>query len=487
MLLAVALAAPPSALAGDKEDAALEKTFRESYAAAVEDADRARVVATLATAPDASKVRLLVDGVLKREPAAPVQAAAVKVLGAVTDERLLKEIVADASGKGDFQVRGVLIEALGRVDSPLAVDGLVRMAKGEDTKTVAAALFALAERKPPEGRDVAKKGLEHKSWQVRLGALDYLQRLNDATTLPWIVDLLEEETGRMREECIHVLKRITGKDYERDVVKWRAFAAGGEAAVAALGSSEPAPAKPASADGAAVSSEGDAPPPTYYGLKVYSDRVVFVVDLSLSMNDSMTIDRDKMARETGAVTSGSGASADPKKDPEEIQGLEWWKIRSRMDFARAQMKHVVSMLGRDQWFDIVWFSESVVAWQGQMIPANPANKARAAAWLDSLKCEGGTNTWGGLTKALNLVGRGTDEENYRRGADTLYFMSDGQPSKGDIIETDKIVAAMERIHKVRRVKINVVQIGTSRLPFMEDLARVTGGAYKFFDAKAGEK
>ena len=57
-------------------------------------------------------------------------------------------------------------------------------------------------------------------------------------------------------------------------------------------------------------------------------------------------------------------------------------------------------------------------------------------------------------------------------------------SKGDITDPGQIVAAIERIHKVRRVKVNVVQIGTSPLPFMRRLAGVTEGMYKFF--KAGE-
>ena len=90
-------------------------------------------------------------------------------------------------------------------------------------------------------------------------------------------------------------------------------------------------------------------------------------------------------------------------------------------------------------------------------------------------------------RALNLVGKGTDEENYGRGADTLYFMSDGMPTCGDVKDEHQIVAAIERIHKVRRVKINVVQIGTSPLPFMKRLAAVTGGEYKFFNAKGTGK
>ena len=231
---------------------------------------------------------------------------------------------------------------------------------------------------------------------------------------------------------------------------------------------------------------GDPPvEPTYYGEKVYSDKVIFVIDLSLSMNAEMVIDRDTIVRETGAVVSGSKAETKKEKKKDgEIIPIEWWKIRTRKDFAVSQLKYVVSTLKRGQLFDLVWYSDSVVVWQGRLTPATPQIKVKAANWLDELKCEGGTNTWGGLTKALNLVGRGTDDENYSRGADTIYFMSDGQPSVGDIKDTDAIVDAIERIHKVRRVKIHVAQVGTSPLPFMKRLAAVTDGNYRFF--KAGE-
>jgi Mg-chelatase subunit ChlD len=323
---------------------------------------------------------------------------------------------------------------------------------------------------------------------VRLAALDYFARLGDPKTLPFLVDALEAESGRLKQEVVETLKSVTGKDYGRDAAKWRAYAGGGAAAADAAGAK---PADPAAGGGRAVATGEAAVEPTYYGQKIWSDRVVFIIDLSLSMLEEMVIDRERLIRETGAVVSGGsntgGEGAKPEKREDEVMPIEWWKIKTRMDFARSQLKFAISTLKRDQWFDVVWFSDSVKTWQGRMIPATAAAKVKAAEWLDELKCEGGTNTWGGLTKGLNLVGRGTDEENYGRGADTLYFLSDGAPSIGDVKDPDAIVAAMERIHKVRRVKINVVQIGTSPLPFMKRLASVTGGEYKFFNAKGPAK
>ncbi len=491
--LVLAQAAGPALAQDDrKAAAAAEKAFLEAYASAGPDEKaRAKAVESLSAASDGVKVSIVLDRVLPRDDSPQVQTAAVALLRRVKDEEALKVLAAAAKGNGAWEIRGPVFEAIGAFDSPSVAAALRSVLKTTDAKALAAALFALAERHPPDFLDDVKKLLVHEAWQVRLGALDYLGRLGDRNTLPLLVERLEDETGRLRQEVVEALKSVSRADYGTDAVKWRAFIAGGEAAAKEAGKK---PVDPAAGGSRAVAT-GDPPvEPTYYGEKVYSDRVVFIVDLSLSMNAEMVVDRDMIVRETGAVVSGGDSPGgeggaekqDPKKDGEVIP-IEWWKIRTRMDFARSQLKYVISTLKRDQWFDIVWFSDSVKAWKGQMVPAQPGTKVKAAEWLDSLKCEAGTNTWGGLMKGLNLVGRGTDSENYTRGADTLYFMSDGAPSIGDIKDPDQIVAAVERIHKVRRVKVHVVQIGTSPLPFMKRLASVTGGNYKFFNAKGPQR
>jgi hypothetical protein len=491
--LAAALLVPaPAVRAGDdKKAAAEEKTFVEAWAAAGADEKlRAKAVEDLSKASDGTKVSLLTGRVLPKEESPSVQAAAVAVLRKVRDEAALKALVDLADGKGNWEVRGPVIEGLAASSSAPVVACLRALLKSSESKTVAAALFALAENHPKEALEDVRKVMEHASWQVRLGTLDYLGRLGDRSVLPMLVIRLEEETGRLRQEVVEALKSISGVDYGRNAEKWRAYVAGGEAAAKAAGEK---PADPAAPGGGRAVATGDPPvEPTYYGQKIYSDRVVFVVDLSLSMLEEMVVDRDMIIRETGAVVSsghedGKGGASPPPKREDEIIPIEWWKIRTRFDFARSQLKYVISTLKRDQRFDIVWFSDSVKTWQGGLCPAIPAMKFKAVEWLDSLKCEGGTNSWGGLMKALNLVGRGTEGENITRGADTLYFMSDGEPSCGDIKDKDQIIAAMERIHKVRRVKVNVVQIGTSPLPFMKRLAAVTDGEYKFFNAKGPAK
>ena len=494
LLAALVLCPSGPAAAGDdsKKNADAEKTFLEKFRAAGEDAGaRKKAVTDLNDAPDAVKVSVLLKKVLPKEEEPGVISAAVGVLRGVSDPAAVKVMGAEAIEKGPWSVRGAVIEALGGVRDPGGAEALRKVVKaGGDAKPLAAAAFALAQTRSPEAMPEVLTLLEHGAWQVRLGALEYLAVVREPKSVPALVERMEIETGRLRREISEVLQSVTGKAYGTDLAKWKAYASGGEAAVDALGTGKPA--DPAGGGGGSRDVATGAAPvePTYYGEPIYSDKVIFVIDLSLSMNDEMVVDRDAMEREApGAVATGPGAGGkepEPSED-DEVMRIRWWEIRTRMDFARQQLKYAISTMKKDQWFEIVWFSNSVKTWQGKMVPASRPNKYRAAEWIDSLKCEGETNTWGGLSKALHLVGNGTADENYSRGADTIYFMSDGMPSVGDIKEPDQILAAIERIYKVRRVKINVAHIGPSQLPFMQALASRTGGRYKFFNSKGPKK
>jgi len=489
VVLLALLAAPPAPAraSGDKGSEDAEKAFLEAYRGAGDDEKgRTAAVESLSGADDALKVSILLKKVLPRDDSPSVQAAAVSVLKGVKDAGALKEIGAEAQAKSPWPVRGAAIECLGGNGDPSAVDALRKVLKNDsDAKALAAAAFALAETRAPEAAAEMRKMLEHSAWQVRLGALEYYSVTKDKAYVPLLADRMEGETGRLRREIAEALEAITGKKYGMDAAKWRAYASGGEAAAEAAGQK---PGEPA-AGGRAVAT-GVAPvEPRYYGEPIYSDKVVFIIDCSLSMNEEMVVDREALERETGAVVSGGSAAGKGKEEPrdDDVMPIEWWKIRTRMDFAKSQLKFGISTLKKDQRFDVVWFSDSVKTWRGEMVAATRSTKYRAAEWVDALKCEGGTNTWGGLTAALNLVGRGTADENYSRGADTIFFMSDGMPSIGDIKDPDLILASIERIHKVRRVKIHVAHIGPTTLPFMKQIASLTGGKYKFFNARGETK
>jgi len=91
---------------------------------------------------------------------------------------------------------------------------------------------------------------------------------------------------------------------------------------------------------------------------------------------------------------------------------------------------------------------------------------------------GGTNGHDALKSAFAIAGRGARDKQYELGADTIFFLSDGQPTRGDITDPDQILAEVKRWNLLRRVKVHTVGVGRDHAKaFMESLAESSGGTY----------
>jgi len=161
-------------------------------------------------------------------------------------------------------------------------------------------------------------------------------------------------------------------------------------------------------------------------------------------------------------------------------------------------------LGSNVYFNILAFASEVEPWRKKRVPANSLNKRSALDFLRKLEPIGGaaasemaqagltgaaalgkgrTNTYGALCQALGvdpkmetaLITPGAVEKS--KGVDTVFFLSDGIPSVGEIVEPDDILAAILEFNRFRRVVIHTVSIGEFKKDFMIDLARKTDGVY----------
>jgi hypothetical protein len=73
---------------------------------------------------------------------------------------------------------------------------------------------------------------------------------------------------------------------------------------------------------------------------------------------------------------------------------------------------------------------------------------------------------------------GARDKNYEIGADTIFFLSDGQPNRGDVTDPVQILEEVKRWNELRRVKIHTVGVGDGHaVAFMRSLAASSGGKY----------
>ena len=230
-----------------------------------------------------------------------------------------------------------------------------------------------------------------------------------------------------------------------------------------------APQVPVEPGGSAVKEE-----PTYFGIRVISDRVVFLVDVSMSMKTPIDIDKMKMAREA-AMTGGDGKEED--RDTEKFEEtIEWWKIQDRFDLAKAQLKFVIKNLGEEQQFEIVSFSSTVTPWNGGILTkASGRAKARAIQFIDSLKVEEATGIGAALDFAFEMAGPGSEDKNYRTGVDTILVLSDGEPTDRP---KEQILDDIRGRNRLRKIKIHTIAILNFSVEFLRLLAEQNGGMYR---------
>ncbi len=193
--------------------------------------------------------------------------------------------------------------------------------------------------------------------------------------------------------------------------------------------------------------------PRFFGVETDGERFCYVVDMS----DSMCKEISPSMKPQGPITGP------PRKRPKGVlpdeSDLPWHLIKTRFDLAREQLKISLQRLDNDKYFSIVWFGDesgTLDSTKG-LIKATKGNVARVIAELDSIQLgkpdpqkapdgtlRGKTNMHSGLRRAFGLCDKGYIEEDayvhpaaLTDGCDTIFLLSDGDPSWDDFHLTDK--------------------------------------------------
>jgi hypothetical protein len=464
---------------GGKEVDPVEAQFEMMYSTPDAPA-RVKAVDFLRTAPDPLKFSILQTHVVGREKRADVVAHAVEVLASIRDEKTATSVAAAAKAAGT-EGRLVYVEALaGLASSNAAHQTLLDLVKDKDSYARGMAASGLGEHRAMDALDPLLSLLDDKAWLVQSAALSALPRLADKEALkkivPKLIDFLENVSGRLRVDCSECLRRITGRNFGRDPKVWRQWWDDGcpDSTPKADGDPDkPAEPKPAYANQDET--------PHFYGMPVLSNRVVLVLDISLSMYDPIDIDKDRLRQETSrrkpVVTGEKKDDKDKSADEDHGYDIPWWKVKTRLDLAKYQTINLVSQLREDQSFEIITFSKEVTHWMGKIVPATAVNKQKAIAMLETVKPEDATNTWGAIAATFDMID--VNKKGEGTGPDEMYLMTDGAPSLGDIVDSNQILEATLQLCKVKPLRINVIGIGVD-LSFLRKLARDTGGQSKFF-------
>jgi hypothetical protein len=278
-------------------------------------------------------------------------------------------------------------------------------------------------------------------WRSRLALLELMQRWRTPAAVPVLIDLLaacnapaaqrddEAVSGTLRARVHEMLVDLTGARFPIDRLdEWRGFwngAAGGFRAAARI---------PDAGDTHTVS-QG------FFGIDVRGLRVVFVIDVSLSMAEPYPTHT---------------AAGDDRRAP------------SKLAVAKTELLNAISSLPAEASFNIVLFAGGVTRWQDGPVVATVANRKAAASYVRGAGLESATDIWGGMQSALRLKSL-VYGDRYDSNVDEVFLLSDGWPTAGDLLNPAQILATIDDTNRFSRVRINTVYLGT-----VGDVARHAG-------------
>jgi uncharacterized protein YegL len=203
---------------------------------------------------------------------------------------------------------------------------------------------------------------------------------------------------------------------------------------------------------------------TFYGLKTSGQKVVFVVDISGSMegkNEGTIQDRvtgmavQASGNAIGNAIGGSLGSFVGQQSTSEV---------TKLGGAKRELIPALQGLPDTSSFSIITFGNDVKPWLLGMSAADGKNRNIAAAFVKDLEANGGTPARRALEEAFKYSD-----------ATLIFFVSDGQPTDSNAAD---ILARVHELNAQRHVVVSTVGLGGDQDErFLTDLAAQNGGRY----------
>lgn len=377
-----------------------------------------------------------------RGAAARAVGAAVAALAAEARSKATAALLAGVRGEKDLETRCALIESCSDLDE-LAVREALRRLLVEDREVKAriAALEALVALRDGDAMEIVRaRLLAHENWRVRAAAVSALARVPQKASIPALIAALEAESGRVREDITQALQQLTGQRFALSAPVWKKWWDGSRDAFD-LDAVDHRPVHAVAAFDPAA--EGKV---TFYGIRSASRNVCFVLDVSKSMYDPVSGRND----------------------------------RRKIDVAREQLKQAIAGLADGDQVMIVTFAGSAARWQPKMTTVTTAVKQKLNDWIDQkIELGLGTNIHDGMKEALTVAGLGARDAAYESAIDTIFFLSDGDATVGEVIDPLELRRLIREWNRLSRIRIHTIGVGEEpNVALLYGIAEDSGGQFQ---------
>jgi hypothetical protein len=386
------------------------------------------------------------------DPDPLVRAGVARVLGAVKDGAARPTLEA-LLGDAHFLCRAYAAQALQAIADPASLPALLANVEDANPKAWIAKADALAVHGAAASKAtlpvVAR--LTASDWQVRLTACRALAAVGNADAVEPLIDRLDAEGGRLKREILAALRAVSRESFGENPQTWRNW----WKMQKPRGIPPEAP-RPVEDDRYARPKRPGEPDPTYYGRRIFSQSVLFVLDVSKSMDSYIKIPPDAMAKLGGRLTPGP-----------------------RIQVAKSAISQAIEGLDPRTRFNVVFFSTLVKPWKDGLVVAAQPTKDAAISAIQGAPLEDETNVYGALRAAVGLHEKPTMSAQLDPIPDTIYFLTDGTPTRGEITDGETILSWMRDVNRFAKVDLHVVAMGNLGvdLTFLSRLAAENGGEF----------
>lgn len=418
----------------------------------------------------------LVDNVVanKRFGSKNVKVVAISALASM-GHLVAVEPIATLLKDKELDVQRAAAAALGKLKATTVVPELVKMLKANDDTVRIATLDALGQIGDGSANAAVLEQLSDPRWQVRSAAVNALGNLRHKDSIPALIDRLDLEDGRLRDEIGDALLSLTTFDFDDNVEKWRSWWEKMKDRFVVPTAEEIKKAREEAEKAALRYQPGS---DDFAGIPTKSKRILYVVDISGSMEDPL-LNREKFL----------------------LQGRTY-KSFVKMEVVKQELIRTIENLDDRTFFNVIAFATKVKKWNDRgLVPGNILNRKSAAKWVDSLQpiggqsqnlkraaglsaaaggAEGKTNFYDALMTALDAkAAQAGYDTNLGSQVDTIFFLSDGDPTAGPMTENERILAEVRRVNQLRKIAINTINIGKNDRGklLMEAIARENGGTF----------
>jgi hypothetical protein len=399
---------------------------------------------------------------------------AVSALGAMKYEAGIPAI-RELLKERDVDTLRCCAEALGAMAAKDAAKDLTSLLANTDATVRIAALDALGIIGEPSVAPEVLAQLSDDRWQVRSAAVSALALLREKSTVQPLIDQLRKEDGRLQDEISKALLSLTTFDVGHDPDKWQERWDRVKDRFVVPSLEEIRKVREAHEKSQLRYNPGT---DDFAGIPTKSRRIIYVVDISGSMEEPL-INREKFL----------------------LQGRTYNSL-VKMEVVKSELIRTIENLDDRVFFNVIAFASKTKKWQDRgLVQANILNRKSAAKWVGALKPVGGASQnlkrRAGLTQAANSglgktnfhdalmealdakAAQAGYDTNLGSQVDTIFFLSDGDPTEGPITEQDRLLAEVRRVNQLRKIMIHTINIGRNERGklLMQGLAQQNGGTF----------